>query len=131
MLPAARAHRAREPRLVPRLAAPNVLKLLEHPHSRLYRLDYCQFGTPWRKRTKLAGWFTGDAPLLEALCSGRHGKCSMTGQAHMQLSGGDARGPFTRLAEPYPVRMAAAAARLLRRAADRVHLSHLFELGMG
>ena len=63
-------------------------------------VDFCQFGTPWRKRTKLVGTLPG----LESLSETCHGKvCSRTGLTHIILQGRDPTGVFfTKRAEPYP-----------------------------
>ena len=57
-----------------------------------WRVDYCRFGTKWRKRTKLA---TDTSLQGEArLCLGQHD--------HWRLRGMCGSTPPTKLAEPYP-----------------------------
>jgi hypothetical protein len=70
--------------------------------------DYCQFGKPWRKRTRfLCGNIdTAELGRLRQKCMGR-GRCSRTGKPHMHLEG---RCPktnvhYTKLAEPYPAKL--------------------------
>ena len=72
-------------------------------------VDFCAFGTAWRKRT---GLLMGnvDEQDVESLrrykCSGV-GVCSYSGKRHVQLTGSDPTGiPWTKRAEPYPTRLA-------------------------
>ena len=72
-------------------------------------VDFCHFGTDWRKRT---GLLIGncDSVDIESLrkcrCQGV-GVCSYTGKKHIQLTGSDPTGiPWTKRAEPYPTRLA-------------------------
>jgi len=65
-------------------------------------IDFCAFGAPWRRRTRLWGWNLS----LVGLCKPcRGGKvCSFSGKPHIRLSGRDAAGSsIVRMAEPYPV----------------------------
>jgi hypothetical protein len=66
-------------------------------------IDYCQFGKPWRKRTRFASWNLGLDLLPEGRCVGK-GICSRTGLPHRRLQGTDpVTGlPWTQVAEPYP-----------------------------
>jgi len=63
-------------------------------------LDFCQYGTPWRKRTKI---LCVHANLLPAskLCTGRK-TCSATGVPHVQLAGIHNEEFRTLTAQPYP-----------------------------
>ncbi len=67
-------------------------------------LDYCAFGTPWRKRTR----FLSANVILSSIqgrCEGRR-VCSFTRRPHTILSGTDEAGRrLTTLAEPYPARL--------------------------
>ena len=56
-------------------------------------VDYCRFGTPWRKST----YFCSSLEI-----NGKATAC-MCGHAHLQLRGAGPGGvPWTRIAEPYP-----------------------------
>ena len=64
--------------------------------------DFCQWGVPWRKRTTLRLWCVQSPELLAKRCIGC-GRCSRTGQPHVQLVGVAQCGRFwTSVAEPYP-----------------------------
>ena len=51
--------------------------------------DYCQFGKPWRKRTKIASWNTHELDFTERHCTGKQGLCSRTQEPHIVLTGTD------------------------------------------
>ena len=89
--------------------------------------DYCQFGTRWRKRTRVVGWCCGSADALNKRCCGHKGICSKTKQPHIQLSGSPTGSSklWTLIAEPYPRPWAAAAARLLVDSAENSSMSRL------
>ena len=64
------------------------------------RVDVCQYGERWRKRTKLIGDIN-ELPSFERVCKGK--VCSATGLPHFKLEGKDPKGLFyTKRAEPYP-----------------------------
>ena len=88
-------------------------RLFANPAVTVHKLDYCQFGTKWRKRTRLVTTHTGVINKLNCLCSGRRGFCS-SGQPHVHLKGAlPGIGCLTRAAEPYPSRLALTAARAM------------------
>ena len=66
--------------------------------------DYCQFGTPWRKRTRVLVWNSYHTVPHNTRCSGRGGVCSKSRVKHIQLTGPHpTQGvPWTKVAEPYP-----------------------------
>ena len=69
--------------------------------------DFCQYGTAWRKRTRLlCGHCDGlDLVRISKMCSGR-GVCSRTRKPHLQLTGSSPQGvPWTRVAQPYPPKL--------------------------
>ena len=84
---------------------PRMLKLLQKPGAHVVDVDFCQFGTRWRKSTKLV---FGNVPAeaLEGLAKCRfHGRgcCSCTGKPHLVLSGTAPNGKFwTLIAQAYP-----------------------------
>jgi hypothetical protein len=68
-------------------------------------VDFCQYGEQWRKRIQLVSGNVDvqDAERLSHICTGKHGICSRTNQAHFQLSGSSPQGvPWTAIAMPYP-----------------------------
>eukprot|EP00974_Lingulodinium_polyedra_P065392 6323253-Lingulodinium_polyedra.AAC.1 len=108
---------------------PQLRALLELPSANAFCLDYCCFGAPWRKRTRLAGWHCSEPLGLRRLCTGHDGKC-WTGKRHRLLQGSVPGSSlcWTHLAEAYPVALAAAAGRWLAQAADQRHLLRLQQL---
>ena len=79
-----------QPGMKRRFSCPSSLDLL--------RVDYCRFGTPWRKRTRVA---TNCEALrgLRLLC-----RCREKGKVHIPLRGMHPllKKPWTAVAEPYP-----------------------------
>ena len=82
---------------------PLYLKLEQLPGMQRIVVDYCRFGTPWRKRTR----FLVKLPSIttqKCLCN-----CTC---AHTVLRGHNPNGfLYTKLAEPYPLPLASALAR--------------------
>ena len=75
--------------------------------------DACQYGTPWKKSTKLASWNIDLSPL-EKRCHQTANCCSATGVPHVKLEGVDDKGEFwTAKASPYPLPFCRAFAHLL------------------
>ena len=89
--------------------------------------DYCGFGMPWRKRTKLLCVHVTLAHTLGRRCLGRGSRCSFTGRRHVQLRGGDR----TKQAQAYPTSLCRVAARTLGRAADQQQLARLCRAAAG
>lgn len=90
--------------------------------GQLQRVDFCQFGTPWRKATGIMA--SPDAWLKPIMvsCEPANGRCSKTGRKHIILQGTDASGTFlTMRAQPYPKGMCKKIAIQLK--------SKVFELG--
>lgn len=82
-------------------------------------LDFCAFGAPWRKSTRLWSAHCALKPL-ERRCGGTLGWCHM-GKRHIRLSGRAPDGRLlTKIAEPYPRDFARLAAASLAAAADRL-----------
>ena len=68
-------------------------------------VDYCAFGTSWRKRTRLVAWGRG-LTGLPPLCGGRQGFCSFSGCKHVKLEGFAEKGTFmTAAASAYPTKL--------------------------
>ena len=49
--------------------------------------DFCQFGVPWRKRTKLAAWTLASLKPIDLRCAGRGGICLRTNAPQVILDG--------------------------------------------
>jgi hypothetical protein len=66
--------------------------------------DYCQYGEPWRKRTKVLVWNADASQGPTLTCHGRNKLCSRTGNIHTILKGlhPTLHIPWTKVAEPYP-----------------------------
>ncbi len=91
--------------------------------------DQCQFGTRWRKRTRLCCWNVPNSAQLGRLCHGRKGQCSLSGKHHIVLTGPSPCGiPWTRLAQEYPRKLCTALAHKLTLAADEQSLAHVRSL---
>ena len=82
--------------------APAVLRLLKGARVARVRTDFCQWGTPWRKRTAFAA-VCGDFSRVSRLCCRTSNCCSRSLRPHQQLKGIAPDGRFwTAVAEPYP-----------------------------
>ena len=86
--------------------APDIVACLQLPHSKQVNIDFCAFGTPWRKRTKLAFWHVPDvSPSFGHICSSTGGRCDYSGCKHAVLKGTTHRVFWTLLAQPYPKKL--------------------------
>ena len=87
---------------------PAMQKFISTTHAKECSLDFCMFGEPWKKPTKLVYNFLS----LDALgkkCTSQTHVCSKTHRPHVPLKGVANNGKFmTLLAQPYPWRLAAA-----------------------
>ena len=82
---------------------PEVRSMLFHTKASQARFDFCQFGTPWRKSTRISGTLEG---LGEATRKCTGSLCSRTGKPHQQLSGRNPDGVFwTQIAQPDPIKL--------------------------
>jgi hypothetical protein len=110
--------------------APPLAKLLQHQTCQCITLDQCQFGSRWRKRTRLATWGCGALPRLARLCQGRGGICSRTHKPHIVLSGTSSSGVlWTSLAQAYPTRLCTAVASAFIEASGTLQLQRLRSVG--
>lgn len=90
--------------------------------------DCCQWGSPWRKRTRLMCFFVPRANHMARMCTGKHGMCSR-GKPHVHIRGPDPSGQLrSRLAEPCPKTFATSAAKVLWYAAEHRQLERLFSV---
>ena len=82
--------------------APPIRHLLHHSQTEYFATDFCQDGTPWRKRTGLLS-FGLDLRYAVRRCAAAPGICSRTGLRHQHLEG-IVNGQFRTLAaQPYPL----------------------------
>ena len=95
-------------------SAPSMKWLAARRGVNWVRADFCQFGTPWQKSTRVLGAFADLSPLAKH-CHRKQHLCSRSGCPHVALQGQHpANGIFmTKLAESYPPRFARALARAL------------------
>ena len=109
----------------------NMQRVLQDQHTCSIVLDYCQYGTQWRKRTRLAGICVTNLERLEKRCCGKNGICSRTGAEHLRLRGTakDSSQLLTRLAEAYPRKLCPLAARVLVDSAEQAVLNRIFAIG--
>jgi hypothetical protein len=70
------------------------------------QVHYCQYGMRWKKPTRFLCWLIRNDDWNPRLCcSSFSGKCSRTGQPHVQLSG-KSNGVYKTLqAQPYPLQL--------------------------
>ena len=69
-------------------------------------LDFCGFGTPWKKSTSFVFWnYSSDVSKLGVRC-GNQKICRFSGECHRILEGGAPGGMrWTKIAEPYPMKL--------------------------
>ena len=66
--------------------------------------DLCQFGTPYRKATRLLIWGFEQSTFADfPRCFAHDGRCSKSGHRHVRLSGTDGGIFRTKAAQVYPV----------------------------
>jgi hypothetical protein len=84
---------------------PALAKLCHQPGAVGHVCDFCQYGSPFRKRTRVVLWGTGECSSIKLTCAGSHGCCSASGRPHQIIKGfaADGRTLLSQVAEPYPV----------------------------
>jgi hypothetical protein len=89
--------------------APPISRLLGHPSVQQTIVHQCQYGTPWKKPTRL--YLGGlSAELLASTCQQKGKTCSATGKPHYVLSGTTKNGFRTHAAKEYPSQLCTAIA---------------------
>ena len=87
-------------------------RLARQKHVQTVVVDFCQFGTSGRKRTRLLCGNIDNEDLhrlRNKICSSNTGICSATGKPHWHLSGPNPQGiPWTLIAQPYPHKLCSA-----------------------
>ena len=76
-----------------------IRKLLEDRRVQTVKLDMCQYGTQWKKATRLLVW--NAAPFSMLQCSGR-GVSSRTKKPHVRLAGISGKRFLSELAQENP-----------------------------
>ena len=69
---------------------PTIRKIMRDPLSAIILVDYCQFGTPWKKPTQVLCW--GNPHITSAdnrTCKGKNGHCPKNNSQHAKLNGRD------------------------------------------
>ena len=94
--------------------APPIKKLCERVSCYNHILDFCSFGTPWRKRTRFAIWNCLHLDLLLGhKCSSRKGMCDFSGNQHVRLEGCKDGKFLTHAAQSYPKKLCQLFARII------------------
>ena len=83
---------------------PSILQWFQKGNVGYVLTDYCQDDKPWRRRTRLM-FAHVDLHHVGRLCSGKHGICSRSGNAHVQLIGQSGGQFLTLQAQPYPKKL--------------------------
>jgi len=90
--------------------------------------DFCQYGTGWRKRTRLRLWHARVNDSEFRMCQGKS-ICSTSLRPHIQLVGCTSSGKFlTSVAEPYPRPLCTVIARVLERSRVAYNLGRSWDL---
>ena len=85
-------------------SAPRLAKLTAGTDSCRSHCHMCQYGTRWRKATRLQGWHVSSMSPLSCKCQSKDGICSRTKRPHIELSGTAPGGrKWTSLAAAYPL----------------------------
>jgi len=79
-----------------------IQKLVEKGLAEVIVFDQCQYGTQWRKRTRLLVWGRLRGISLKSCCS-KGGLCSRTGKPHVQLTGASGRTFRSAHAQVFPL----------------------------
>ena len=93
-------------------------------------LDYCAYGTRWRRRTRFVAWNLNVGDSFYRRCCPLSRRCSFSGGYHIRLYGnvpGSSRS-WTLQAQPYPHAFCVAVADLFIAQVHRLQLSNLFRL---
>ena len=94
---------------------PELLELGRLPHTTSLVVDYCQYGEPWRKSTRIMVSRHADVRSLERRCHfGRGYVCSASGKRHVVLSGSSGGTFMTAKAQAYPQKLCRALAWSIR-----------------
>ncbi len=93
---------------------PPMRSIMQQPDTHFIHVDFCQFGTRWKKPTGLLCKYVTDLHRLCLTCQGKHGICSKTCRPHQLLTGtGPGSIPWTLIAQPYPKKLCSQIAHVL------------------
>lgn len=83
---------------------PQVQQLIRRKFVTQTTVEFCMFGTPWRKSTTFLAVHVSLELLQPFRCIGsKRGICKHSGRSHLALAGQNAKGQWlTKIAEPYP-----------------------------
>lgn len=92
--------------------APANSRLLDHSGCHMLAFDLCQVGARWRKRTRVATWWSQHSADLSGLGSGHGGLCFRTCKPHITLAGREPHSKllWTRIAQSYARRLCSSTA---------------------
>ena len=80
--------------------------ILQFTDAVIHRVDYCQYGTAWRKATRILEHGSRVLHTVCRCCKMTNSRCSATHKRHFVLVGKDSSGTnWTRRACPYPKEM--------------------------
>ena len=97
--------------------------VVERRNATTYDFDFCRFGAPWRKRTRVVLWSCLPWADGHLRCKGRRSICSVTNKRHIVLTGTDPQGVlWTKRAQAYPESLCTSLASLLTRSAEHITL---------
>lgn len=84
----------------------SVQRLMRRRAACIAHVDFCMFGTPWKKPTTIMGIHINLDLLQPYRCIGtKRACCLLSGKPHVPLTGHAPNGCwYTKLAEPYPLR---------------------------
>jgi len=79
-----------------------IKNLLKSASTQIVNFSMCQYGTQWRKDTRLLVFGLPKGSVVLDVCQGRRGKCSRTHRAHLNLTGIQGKHFTTAQAQVYP-----------------------------
>ena len=105
---------------------PEVKRLMGHALVQLCRYDFCAWGAPWRKATRLLSYCMPELHAAAVHCNSTGGICSFSRKPHFILQGSDPAGVFwTARSEPYPPRLCSCWAKHIRSSIVENHLQKI------
>ncbi len=88
---------------------PGLKTLSADTHVDVMVVDFCAYGTPWRKRTRILVGNVAEPDLgrlANKRCPATDGFCPFRNRKHFELTGSSHDGtPWARIAQPYPAKL--------------------------